>query len=92
MAQAQVSSSGGGLWGLAFLVTIVFFILKIVGVIAWSWWWVFSPLLIAAGLSIVGLVIGLIFVLIVGASAVNKSRSYQDDWSKRLHDRNRRGF
>lgn len=25
-------------------VFIVFLILKLVGVITWSWWWVFSPL------------------------------------------------
>lgn len=28
--------------------TIVFIILKLIGVINWSWWWVISPLLIEA--------------------------------------------
>ena len=32
---------------LSVLLTIIFAILKLCGVIAWSWWWVFSPLLIA---------------------------------------------
>lgn len=32
--------------GLPSLLFIVFLILKLCGVIAWSWFWVFSPLLI----------------------------------------------
>ena len=28
------------------LLTIVFIVLKLTGVIAWSWWWVVSPILI----------------------------------------------
>lgn len=35
------SSSGLGLTG---VLTIIFIVLKVVGVISWSWWWVFSPL------------------------------------------------
>lgn len=34
------------------LLTIIFIILKLTNVIDWSWWWVFSPLLIALGLMI----------------------------------------
>lgn len=29
--------------GLCDVLTIVFLVLKLVGVIDWSWWWVFSP-------------------------------------------------
>ena len=29
---------------------MVFVILKLVGVITWSWWWVLSPIWISAGL------------------------------------------
>lgn len=32
--------------GLPVLLTIVFVILKICGLVAWSWWWVFSPIVI----------------------------------------------
>lgn len=32
------------------VVLVVFIILKLVGVIAWSWWWVLSPIWISAGL------------------------------------------
>lgn len=45
------------------LLTLVFVVLKLTGVIAWSWWWVLSPLWISFGL-------GLIFVLIFLIAAV----------------------
>lgn len=34
-------SSGIGICGCLFL---IFLVLKLIGVISWSWWWVFSPL------------------------------------------------
>lgn len=30
------------------LLTIVFIVLKLCGIIAWSWWWVLSPLWMSA--------------------------------------------
>jgi len=41
------SSSSGGV-GFVGLLTICFIVLKLVGKIDWSWWWVFSPLWITA--------------------------------------------
>ncbi len=38
-------SSGIGFTG---LLTITFIVLKLCGVISWSWWWVLSPLWISA--------------------------------------------
>ena len=43
------NNSNTGL-GLSSVLTIVFVVLKLVGVINWSWWWVFSPILIDIGL------------------------------------------
>ena len=37
----QTQSSGIGFFG---LLAIVFITLKLTGYIAWSWWWVLSPL------------------------------------------------
>lgn len=48
---ATSSSSSGGI-GFAGLLTIVFIVLKLIGKIAWSWWWVLSPLWISAGIVI----------------------------------------
>ncbi len=35
------------------LFTLVFFVAKILGYISWSWWLVFSPMLIALGLFVI---------------------------------------
>ena len=51
--------------GLLEILLIVFVILKLVGSIDWSWWWVLSPLLIPIGLLIVVLIVfGIISVII----------------------------
>lgn len=44
------------------LLTIVFIILKLCGIITWSWWWVLSPLWISAILWVILVII----VLLVG--------------------------
>ena len=54
------SNSGGGI-GLCGVIFIILLILKLIGVISISWWWVFSPL-------IIGFVIGvicLIFLILI---------------------------
>lgn len=57
------SAAGGGI-GFTGLLTIVFIVLKLCGVIDWSWWWVLSPLWISAGLVVaVLLFIGLIALI-----------------------------
>ena len=51
--------------GLLEILLIVFVILKLVGAIDWSWWWVLSPILIPIGLLIVVLIVlGIISVII----------------------------
>jgi len=45
------SSSSFSLTGLEFL-TVAFIVLKLTGVIDWSWWWVLSPTLIPVGIAI----------------------------------------
>ena len=42
MSESKTVSSGG--IGFSGLLAIVFITLKLCGVIAWSWWWVLSPL------------------------------------------------
>jgi hypothetical protein len=54
----QVQSGGIGFFG---LLAIVFITLKLTGVIAWSWWWVLSPLWgPVAVVLVVAILIGLI--------------------------------
>jgi hypothetical protein len=38
--------------GLPVLLAIIFMILKLCNVITWSWFWVFSPIIISCGLGI----------------------------------------
>ena len=51
----MVNSGGIGLCGTLF---IVFLVLKLCGVIAWSWWWVTAPLWIPPAF-IVGILISI---------------------------------
>ena len=44
MSQQNNSTSGIGFTG---LLTIVFIVLKLLGKITWSWWWVISPMWIS---------------------------------------------
>lgn len=44
MASAESGQGGGGI-GFTGLLTLLFIGLKLGHVIAWSWWWVLSPLL-----------------------------------------------
>lgn len=46
--------------GFSGLLTISFIILKLLGKITWSWWWVLSPLWIQIILIVIILLIGLI--------------------------------
>lgn len=55
MGGVRMSDSKGSSGGIRFvgLLTIVFVVLKLTGVIDWSWWWVISPSLISLGVWIV---------------------------------------
>lgn len=57
----SANTNTGGI-GFAGLLAIVFITLKLTGYIAWSWWWVLSPLWIPLALVLTIL----LFVLIVG--------------------------
>lgn len=56
MASSSSSSSGG--IGFNGLLTVLFVGLKLTNVIAWSWWWVLSPIWIPFLLMIIILIIG----------------------------------
>jgi len=56
------SSSSGGI-GFCGLLTIVFIVLKLVGVILWSWVWVLSPIWICIGMALLVIGVGLVIAL-----------------------------
>ena len=58
------TSSSGGI-GFAGLLTIAFIVLKLAGFIAWSWWWVLSPLWITAALVATIIAVALLGMLVI---------------------------
>ena len=56
---------GGPSIGIAGALTITFVILKCLGHLSWSWWWVFAPLWISFGLGLLCIGIVLIIAFIV---------------------------
>ena len=54
--------------GLATLLTVLFVGLKLTGHIAWSWWWVLSPLWITAALVLAVVMVFIGIAVIVGKS------------------------
>lgn len=61
MSNNSSNGTAGGI-GLTGVLTIAFVVLKLCGVIHWSWLWVLAPLWIPFGLI---LIVGLIYVLIL---------------------------
>lgn len=64
MSKNSSSSSGIGIAG---VLTIVFIVLKLVGVgpvANWSWWWVLSPMWISTGIVIFFLLVMLLISLV----------------------------
>lgn len=63
MSNESTTKSGG--IGFCGLLTIAFIILKLTRTIAWSWWWVLSPLWIPLGIAAIFGIIYLIAAAIV---------------------------
>lgn len=59
------NNSSGGI-GFAGLLTIVFIVLKLLGKIDWSWWWVLSPIWISILLVVATVVIGVTILAWLG--------------------------
>lgn len=57
-----------GMWVIALLTFMTFFILKLANIIAWPWVWVFSPMWIACGIYTV------VFLFIVLVMLVERLR------------------
>lgn len=57
------SSSSGGIEFVG-LLTVVFIVLKLLGKVAWSWWWVLSPIWISTSLFILLVVPSIVLLLL----------------------------
>lgn len=62
---AEVSASGGGVSFIGIL-TIVFIVLKLTGVIEWTWIWVLSPIWISMSVVIVILFLIMLVAIVAG--------------------------
>lgn len=58
----ETKPSNSSTSGILEVVTIVFVILKLTGVVDWSWWIVFSPILVPITIGLVILLLVLIFI------------------------------
>lgn len=67
----KVTVKGGHSMSLGTILGIVFIVLKLIGLIEWSWVWVLSPFWIGAIITILSLIIGVIASLI-GYGVVKK--------------------
>lgn len=45
------------------LLLVIFIVLKLIGVITWSWWWVLSPLWIPLAIALIVTIIFLILII-----------------------------
>lgn len=71
------NNSTSGKIGFAGLLAIVFITLKLCNVIAWSWWWVLSPIWISMGL-VLGIIaiVGIIALIAALMSGTKKSKRW----------------
>lgn len=53
--------------GLPVLLSLIFMILKLCNIITWSWFWVFSPIIISFGLGIALVLLALLIMIIFGS-------------------------
>lgn len=65
--KTTASASGIGFCG---LLTIVFIVLKLLGIVNWSWFWVLSPLIFSIGLGML-VVFVCIAIIIITTIIVN---------------------
>jgi ABC-type antimicrobial peptide transport system permease subunit len=61
------TKGGCGIGFLAGVTTLLFVILKLTHTIDWSWWWVFSPLLISIGFWLFSVIIVSLITSIIAA-------------------------
>jgi hypothetical protein len=71
IAMARNNNSASIVYPVAGVLTLLFVLLKVTGATDWSWWWVTSPLWLAACMA-AGTAVGALFLAVV--AAIRKSR------------------
>lgn len=57
----EFSIDFSGLWEIAIFITLIFAIFRVTNLIAWSVWWILSPLWIAGGIQLLVTLVVIIF-------------------------------
>ena len=81
--KSNVTSGGIGFVG---LLQIVFIVLKLCGVIDWSWWLVMLPLIIEVGFVVAVLFIGLVVILYDSHKEHNKKTEEMKEKVDKFHE------
>lgn len=61
----NININSSGSIGICGLLTIIFIVLKLCGVITWNWFWVCFPAIVGVGIVILGLLLSIIICIIV---------------------------
>lgn len=73
MEDKKNNAASGGI-GFSGVLLIVFIVLKLVGAIDWSWWWVLAPLWVPIGLFVIIWISILVFICVVSREDKNDER------------------
>lgn len=74
-SQTQAASTARSVLPGTYLLTITFVVLKALGHLDWSWWWVFAPLWIPWALILLILVvIGIVYLLVLLLDPAEKAK------------------
>ena len=63
MKDKNIEKAANGGMSLCGVLTTIFIVLKLVGVIDWPWVWVLAPFWISLILGVIGIIIAIIFVI-----------------------------
>lgn len=75
-------TESGGISGL-FALFLIFLVLKLIGTISWSWWWVTCPLW---GPAAIILLIFMIFMIVNMGTTIPQPRKEKSEWQKRIEE------
>lgn len=75
-----MSKDNRSIIGIAEVLTIVFVVLKLIDVIAWSWWWVLSPLWIPFAIILPIIIIS--FIILIAFEISDKSKKNRKGYKK----------
>lgn len=78
------TNSTGGL-GLGTVLFLIFLVLRLVGVIDWSWWWVTAPLW--GSIALYSLIVGITFLCLWIQDLNNRRRIKKWQKKKRIGDK-----